>query len=502
MDHDHAEHPPDGSPRVNAPPRPFALRAALALVWAGCAIYALFFLYHGAVLVSFPYDIDNSEGFLLYQAKRIADGGFLYPPLEEQPYLVDNYPPLYPFIGSLGAGWAGVNFHWLRFISLASTLGCAGLIAWWTWMRTRRPGAGALAALVFLSFYHVYQWGALARVDSLGLMLSLAGLAVFERWGRWGPAAFLFSLALFAKQSLFAAPLGVFIALLLIHPRRALWFATVLLFIVVMLFEFIMTLSTGEAWNHLVVYNANAFYWQDVFIHFRHWAMMYTVWGGAMLALMLIERPGAPVEGEQKPNIWFWFALGSIGEGLLCGKIGSAPNYLLSMAAASAVAVGSLYAMAVPARNDTSQKSAVCALFAAAMLFQLASTVHLPGTSLAYAYTPTSADRQAGQWVERRLAEINGPVLSDLCGTALLAGKEPAFQPFICTQLSQEGKWNQAPLLADIRAGRYSWMVMRFDIFQPDWDRRRFTPEMIEAMRETYQAPQRIAPYFIYQARS
>ena len=77
------------------------LAALRVLVVAAFAVYAAFFVYHGIRVAVFPYDLDNGEAYLLNQADRIARGQSPYQPIEEPPYLIANYPPLYPALLAL-----------------------------------------------------------------------------------------------------------------------------------------------------------------------------------------------------------------------------------------------------------------------------------------------------------------------------------------------------------------------------------------------------------------
>lgn len=472
---------------------------AMGVVWIGLALYAGMFVYHGAALVAHPYDLDNSEGFILYQSVRIAQGEFLYPPLDAAPYLVDNYPPAYPIVGAIGLKLFGASFAWLRAVSLISTILTALLLGVWTRQKTHSRRAALMAGLIFLSFYHVYQWGALARVDSLGLLFCVAALVVFERSRRWQFAIPLLLFALFTKQSFFAAPMAITACLAVSDWKRAVKFIIALAASSLLIWACILFLSSGRAWNHLVTYNANAFYWADVWINFRHWIWMYTVWGCAPLAVLLMDAKRIRCNDESASPLLFWFTLGAVIEALLCGKIGSAPNYFLALVAATSVGCGVIYAGLIKLNQTTdAARHIASSFFIAAFILQLAATLHWPYSAMDFAPTPTRAETQAGRLMQNRLQQIDGPVLSDLSGLPLLAGHEPIMQPFILTQLSHEGKWNQVPLLDAIKQRRYAALLLHFDLSRPDWDRRRFTEEMIASFRETFTLMQRYSDYYLY----
>ncbi len=476
------------------------------VVFGWCALYALIFLYHGGRQVLYPFDVDNSEAYLVYQGVRISEGHFLYPKLEEPPYLVDNYPPLYPALIGAGFTFMAPNFHWPRAISLVSTCLTALLLAFWTLRLTRNKPAALLTALVYLSFYHVNNWGALARVDALGVVLAIAALLVFEKKRSWKMALPLIILSLVTRQTLFAAPLAIYAALLTTQNRKSahIYFGALLgsgLVIGVIL----LLVTSGRAWSHLVIYNANTFRLRDVYYYFNQWLSLYTVWGCAPLLIFLTQYPGSNREGNRTSPLLFWFTLFAIGEALLCGKIGSAPNYLLSLAAASSVGVGLIYSYLDEVKeyagnNDcVAKRNIPLMIFLCACVLQLGSTWHWPNSARSFGYTPTTKDALIGKRLMKDLEKVEGPVLSDRAGIALVAGHLPVFQPFILTQLAQEGRWDQTALLNRIENQEFNKVLLHFDLSDPRWDRERFTPEMIDVLQKSYALEQSIgAKYFIY----
>jgi hypothetical protein len=487
-------------------PRPLLILRLLVFLW--CGLYAGIFVYHGIQLVLFPFDVDNSEAYLVYQGQRLSEGQFLYPPLSEFPYLVDNYPPLYPSLLALGFQFTSPDFHWPRLISLISTLLTALFISLWCYTRTRHVSASLLAGLIYLSIYHVNDWGALARVDALGVFLSLAGLYLFERTKSWKYALLFFVLSMSTRQTLFAAPMAVFLVSWFDSPRKALWFMGSLFVLGIAIFITIMVLSSGRAWNHLIVYNANQFRLFDVWIYIRQWLTLYTVWGCIPIVILVSEHPwqSNTENAQNHTSLLFWYTIFAFGEALLCGKIGSAPNYWLSFVAAASVGIGIVYYSTLSnyVSSNNTQKNTIDKIplffLLAAFLFQLASTWHFPHSSVSFSYTPTSKDKLAGLMLMNDLRREQGPILSDRAGVPLLAGHPPVYQPFICTQLSKQGLWDQTGILSRIQQKEFRKIILQFDVNQA-FDRERFTPEFIQAVRQNYEHVHNNGVYVIYQPK-
>jgi len=145
-------------------------RALLVVVIAILGVYALFFVFHAVQVASYPLDVDNEEGFILAQAASWADNVSPYRPVQSPPYLVANYPPIYPWILSLPIRFQSLSFAWGRSLSALAMVGVACLIYGVLWDRTRSMYWSMVGALLFLSFKQVYSWGPLCRVDSLGLL--------------------------------------------------------------------------------------------------------------------------------------------------------------------------------------------------------------------------------------------------------------------------------------------------------------------------------------------
>lgn len=500
MDTHASPHTMGGAPTLSREIRRFfdggVIHWLTGLVVAWCGLYALIFLYHGVCLTLYPFDVDNSEAYLVDQGARIAQGQFLYPSLDEPPYRVDNYPPLYPMLAGLGFLWSGPNFHWPRAVSLASTLLTACLLGYWVFLHTRNKIASCMAGMIYLSFYHVNDWGALARVDALGVALAVAGIVFFEKTRKWKAALVFVIPALLTRQTLFAAPLAIFAALLPSDRKSAYWYISLLLCWCGVLAMGILALSGMRAWLHLVVYNANEFRFSDVMNYLNQWFRLYAVWGCAPLVILIWLYPKTGERENSTSPILFWYTLFAIGEALLCGKIGSAPNYLLSLVAATSVGVGLIYNRL--ARDSTKlgeTLSLPLLFFLCASVMQLSATWHWPHSRMAFSETPSLMDGEQVRTLQNSLQRIRGPILSDRAGVALMAGCPPEFQPFILTQLSREGKWDQSGLLKRIREKTYPLVILQFNLDEPQWDRESFTPEMIDALKESYSFDRKIVRY-------
>lgn len=174
--------------------------------------------------VGHPYALEWLEGNSLVEVGRLLTGRPLYsaPTVD---YVPDAYPPLY-FAASAGlAGMLGVSYLPLRLVSLAASLACFALLARLVQRETGDLAAGiAAAGLYAATYFAAGTWFDFARVDSLFLSFSLAGLYA-ARWMRRprgaAAAGLLLAAAFLTKQSALAEAVAI-TAALLYGPRRRL----------------------------------------------------------------------------------------------------------------------------------------------------------------------------------------------------------------------------------------------------------------------------------------
>src|SRR5574342_815725 len=154
-------------------------RSLAALLPAGVLLLVLvaaagFFVAEGGRVIRFPYPMDDGEGPLLAQTRRLGRLESLYrADLDAPPYTVSNYPPVYPLVLSpLGRLW-GPAFWYGRLLSWLSIVAAAVFVGLILQALTRDRLAAVIGGLALLAFPPVAYWSSLYRVDALALALSL-----------------------------------------------------------------------------------------------------------------------------------------------------------------------------------------------------------------------------------------------------------------------------------------------------------------------------------------
>jgi len=216
------------------------------LCW--CAVWALAWLTIAFIRLKYPFELEWASGSMLDHCERVLAGRPLYlaPGPEWFPF---EYPPLYFWISALVMRlMPDTTFTPLRLVSIASTLGCAGIM--FAWVRQACLGArgrtwGWIAAGIFIASYRFTgAWYDIERLDMLFLVLSLSGGWMLSR-------AFAEQTA--ATDSRAVVRSNVYLLL----SAVAFWFAFLtkqqaVLFIVGSL----AALAVGRRWRHLVLFTA------------------------------------------------------------------------------------------------------------------------------------------------------------------------------------------------------------------------------------------------------
>lgn len=452
---------------------------------------------HAVKAVGFPYALDYGEGPLLDQVRRLAHFEDIYQTrVSSPPYTITNYPPLYP-LAQVPFYWIfGPKFWYGRLISLAGVLASALFIGLTLHHISRSRLAGFVGGLALPAFPFVLHWSPLARVDSLALGLSWAGLYVIVRWGRHPRGLFagavLLVAAIFTRQSYgLAAPLAAFVWLAHRPPRvRALRLALWLLLLGSGLFLALNLVTRGGFFFHIVTANVNPFEWQTVSRYAADLRanLPYLLAGGAVLLLSFLW---------DKPQTW-WLAapylLASVATAITIGKDGSNVNYLYELSAALSLSTGALIAWMGKRRWLT-------ALLLLLLLPQLHGLLDWSKQDF-YGRNMGKLRYEVDlAQMETMVQAAEGAVLADeYMGHLPLAGKPIVYQPFEFKMLAEAGLWDQRPFIQAIEQQRYSLILL----YEPRyWDSRgeRWTPEMLNAIESAYRRNYRIAETAVYTPR-
>jgi hypothetical protein len=409
----------------------------------------------GATLRS-PWSGDYGEGCTLAMAQLLAERGNYFPDLTDYPFFVANYPPVFVSLVAVTQKVLGPSLVGPRLLALVATLGI--LVVLFDTLRFllgARAPALALTVLFVMPWF-VTTWAALARVDTMAILLSLAGLSIVLRRGpgvaAW-PALPLFWLAFFTKQNALIAPAAVLLELGLARDRRFGRVLAAYALPLVALFGLLVLATHGGAWRHLVVYTAASTYeWGRMGESYVQLAVI----GGPLLLLAWAGEALEPAAFRKRTGriLLLYFGLNLVAFATIA-KSGAAQNYFIEPWLATVL-------LAAWALRCLRQCRPWALSFWPAWLAVAAATAHCAYPSLDRLPHELHHPENARAFValDRLIRDTPGPVLSENLTFLVLARRRVLLEPFGVTQLAQSDLLRLDLLVRDCEAGLFPLVVV------------------------------------------
>jgi hypothetical protein len=500
---------------------PWYASARLALVGALAALLFCFARYVGtaAQAIQFPYGIDYGEG-IVWQQMHMIIAGKGYGPIAGFPSIAFPYPPLFYVASSLMASLTGMDeLAAGRLFSVACAVAAAGIVASIA-VRFARNNTerftyricGALAALIALSTEPVLEWSLLMRVDLFYVALSLIGfrlaIAALIRPMAIHGAALFFVAAIFTKQIAVAAPIAVFATLLFLHPRTACAGIATFLATGIIALAVMMWLTDGGFILHVGFYTITQFnpalivdVLQVLGLHIVYCVLaVWIIWS----RLCRFKRNAAAQQESLRQYLRAnasdtafvmavaYFFMTSI---LLVAalKRGSSVNYFLEWIYLIGLFAGVALVHIMPAALWGISREEK--LRAPLILWCIAIQALGLSTMIGEDYYPKAAMRPEQARLVALVKAAPLPVISDDMVAVVRAGKTVQWEPFIFAQLAAKGAWDEAPLIAKIKAKRFAFFVTEGSSGDNGNYDERYDPAVSAAIRSAYPLRRRLAGY-------
>ena len=472
--------------------------------------------------VYYPFGWDDDEGAVWWEAAHVTNLRVLYHPIQEFPYFVVPYPPVFHAVAHMTAKLVGDYLVAGRLVCVFSALGIGlvlGLLVFHALPR-RFPvgirGSGALVtALLCFRLDSLNRYIPEMGVDLLALFLTFLGVFMFlrsasRRQSQYGAFA-CFVLAVFTKQTMIAAPMACLAATALINPRQAFRYLALCVTLGLGSLACLAWATRGEILRHLFIYNA-----QQPF-SVTQWILgmqenvvgMTPILVVGCLAFLSVARHGLFTKWR---DFVAWlraglrssayrrtvFVLGlqlllALLTSLTYGKAGSGVHYFLEWNFACCALAGLVFAQALAHWHPRS-KYALGGTAVFVLIF-LAALTGFPDSlrriNSVFRITQGEKITQDAKYssaaaVLKIVEETPGPVFCENMVLTMKARKEIPIEPGIECFLAKKGLWDQSGFLHMISSQQFGVIVLR-DIHNEFW-----TKEMVEAIETNYAPSQEI----------
>ena len=214
------------------------------------------FLILSLTILSYPYDLDITEGFLLIPSIKILQGKGLYTNIHSPPYyFIEKYPPIFYSFNTLTIIFFGTNLFSARIISFVASLLIGLVILLIMKKKTNNELLQLSAFLFFFSSYVIIQIATQVRVDALGSLFSLLGIYFimdYKKKKNFYLAIVFFLASIFTKQTFLAASLASFLYIFMEDKKKSIKFFTFIIISTIAFFLLINFLSNGQFIFHVL----------------------------------------------------------------------------------------------------------------------------------------------------------------------------------------------------------------------------------------------------------
>ena len=456
-----------------------------------------------AEIFAFPYQLDESEGMIVAETMLLAQGTNIFDPVTPDLFVAAPYPPLFyvlalPFQALLGDE---PSFKIGRAITLFATLVAGLAIFAIVTQLTRSRLGGAVGALGFWSLSLVTFWGSLVKPDMLGVALGLVGLlwVVARPPGQVWWALPLFLLAFFTKQTSIAAAAAATGYLLLTAPRRGVAFGAAYAAGAIIPSLLLDWATEGGYFYHMFTVHDLPWFAGRFAQYLGNFTSSYGVllvpgalaagaFGAAWLARRIRREP-SDATGD-RAIILTGYVLAALLVSSGTGTHGGNHNHLLDLAAACCMGFGAGLGYVLE-RPSTPWKAAALAPLGLVLLW----APSLFGTPewLQLEFNQLKPERVSGMDnIFQYVTNDPGEAYSDNVGLLLAARKQLwSTDPFTQTHATYYGRWDESKLVGAIRDRRFSQIIFRADVDEPDAGAGDVSPGILQAVRDNYKLDQR-----------
>lgn len=420
---------------------------------------------------------------MLAMAQLLATRGSYFPDLADYPLLVANYPPVFIALTAAGQQAFGPSLLFPRLVGLAASLGIVAVLFALVRRLADDAGVAAAVAVLFVMPWFVTTWAALARVDTLAILFSLAGLAVVLRRGvtrhAW-PALPLFWLAFFTKQNALLAPAALLLDLALERDRRTPRAALAYGLPLAALLGALVLATHGAAWRHLVPYTAAADYepgrMGESYLQFAVGAVPLLLL--VLAALLRVPRAFATGTGRV---LLFYFGLNLLALSTIA-KAGAAQNYFLEPWAATLL-------LAAYSLRTLGERVPAVGRWRLAALLAAAAVANYAYPSLDRLPQALRAPHNAEEFVAltRLLRDTPGDVLSENLSLLVVNRRPVLVEPFGVLLLARHGFLATDRLVQDCERGRFPLVVVEHRMSE--------IPGFGECLERRYEPEADLGPY-------
>jgi len=435
-------------------------------LWLATFLTAAAILISGCIMLWTQNEYSAAESVVAAQSLMLVHDGTLYYDLNQYPYTVAGYMPVFYCLDAalirLGvpAFAAGRIITLTAFLVLITT--CWRLALLYTESRL----IAWIGALLVASSPLMFLWSVMAQVDILAVSLAALAFYHFSRYYvRSEPslrrAAMFTLLALFTKQTMIAAPIAIFLLLLLRDRKKALVFGAVVAGVGGGLVLALNAALHGRLLQDTVQANMNPVNGWKLIVQLQYVGML----SGCMLLIVILSL--RQLSRGRSLALCVYAACTAAVFLITSGKVGSDSNYQLEMTVALAVcaAVG-LHRLDFLPLYFSGSKRWITLLILPLTIHVINGYRALPNLVTSRIANELSARSQLEE-LRPYVQPSGGLVFSSDYSSMVRLRQRLDVEPLIYGLLVRAGAVDPEPVRRDLARGAFSTVILTEDAAQP-----------------------------------
>ncbi len=457
----------------------------LASILAALGLAAVF-----AVAVWARNGLTPVEAIVGLHSHMFAQGHGLYHPLNQYPYTVAAYGPVYYTLCALLDRLGVPLYLAARTLTFLALLGAL----WFSWRILIRlvpddAAARATGLLLAASTANLLFWGTVGQVDMLAVCFSLAAFSSYldsrAKNGSIWLAGLFVVLAVFTKQTAVAS--GAAIGIMLLREDRktaARWIPAVAL-AGGLIAASLQAATRGAYLDNAIFANLNPFQADKLLDQ----AQYFLLTAGGLLLTFLCAIPSAT---RRTGPLFLYTGLAITVWLLTAPKVGSDLNYQLEMTLLLAIAAAAGLGHMGFFRAVIANRRTPITLLQIPIVLHVALNLTLTARTAAERAVFESVKTAEIESLRPYLRPDNSRVLGGSYDATLQLRGRIEVETLIYSLLVEAGKVDPAPVLRDIEAGRFDTLILPFDVSatqKPAWlnaELASLPQDQLDAVRKHY----------------
>jgi hypothetical protein len=432
-------------------------------LWVASGLAVLAILISAGIMLWAQNELSPPESVVAAHALMLAHQGTLYYDLNQYPYTVSAYMPVFYLLegGLVRLGLPA--FAAGRLISLMAFGGLIVMVARTVRVYTGNPFYEWIAAILAgISPLTIY-WGVVGQVDVLALFFAVAALHQFSRHvvlgesTLWHAGAFA-ALALFTKQTMVAAPMAMVLVLLQRDWKKAVRFGLGLGIPLIAAVVVLNAALDGRFLQNTVLANLNPFSGDKMLAQLQYF-------GGVSGGLLVISLAAILGPGRKHLLPFIYLAASALVFLGTAPKVGSDTNYQLEISIALVLcATVGLHQLDFLRLHFSGSKNWITLL-----LLPLGVHVVVGVRAASNIFLARVANEQVFRAEVQALRPYvpakGGRVLSTDFNAMVRLRERMDVEPLIYGLLVEAGRIDPEPVRRDLARGAFSAVILHQDVF-------------------------------------